>query len=104
MTRAAGNLPNKKTGLNALANHGYIPRDGVVSFLDSVSAMNEVYGISLELATILAVMGVVWAGNLVSLNPSFSIGGNDTEVQNLLGNVLGLLGQSREMEASIPAK
>lgn len=79
-------------GLNALANHGYIPRDGVVSLLGAVRAMNDVYGISLELATLLAVMGVVWTGNPVSLDPSFSIGGNDTEVQNLLGNLLGLLG------------
>lgn len=47
---------------------------------------------SLELSTILSVMGVVWTGNPLSLNPSFSIGGNDTRVQNLLGNVLGLLG------------
>lgn len=81
-------------GLNALANHGYIPRDGVVSLLGAVGAMNDVYGISLELATLLAVMGVVWTGNPVSLDPSFSIGGNDTEVQNLLGNLLGLLGLS----------
>ena len=79
-------------GLNALANHGYIPRDGVVSLLGAIGAMNEVYGVSIELAAILAVMGTVWTGNPVSLNPSFSIGGTDPEVQNLLGNLLGLLG------------
>ncbi|KAK4503777.1 hypothetical protein PRZ48_004692 [Zasmidium cellare] len=87
-------------GLNALANHGYIPRDGVVSLLGAVGAMVEVYNIGLELATILAVMGVVWTGNPISLNPSFSIGGNDTEVQNLLGNLLGLLGEPRGLDHS----
>lgn len=79
-------------GLNALANHGYIARDGIATLLGVVDAMNKVYGISVELATLLSVMGVVWTGNLISLSPSFSIGGNDTDVQNLLGNVLGLLG------------
>lgn len=48
---------------------------------------------SLELATILAVMGVLWAGNAVSLNPSFSIGGQDSRVP---GGVLGLLGKIRQ--------
>lgn len=46
----------------------------------------------IEIATILSVMGVVWTGNPLSLNPSFSIDGNDTRVENLLDNVLGLLG------------
>ncbi|CAK4032224.1 Aromatic peroxygenase [Lecanosticta acicola] len=87
-------------GLNALANHGYIPRNGVVSLLGAVGAMNDVFGISLELAALLAVMGVVWTGNPVSLDPSFSIGGNTTEVQNLLGNLLGLLGEPRGIDHS----
>ncbi|KAF7195117.1 Dothistromin biosynthesis peroxidase dotB [Pseudocercospora fuligena] len=82
------------------SGQGYIPRDGVVSFLGAITAMNEVYGVSLELGTILAVMGVVWTGNPVSLNPSFSIGGNDTEVQNLLGNLLGVLGSPRGLDHS----
>lgn len=42
--------------------------------------------------TILAIMGVVWTGNPLSLDPSFSIGGHDTGVNNLLGNLGGLLG------------
>ncbi|EME39685.1 hypothetical protein DOTSEDRAFT_91962 [Dothistroma septosporum NZE10] len=87
-------------GLNALANHGYIPRDGVVSLLGAVSAMNAVYGVSVELAAVLAVMGTVWTGNPLSLNPSFSIGGTDSEVQNLLGNLLGLLGEPRGISHS----
>ena len=46
----------------------------------------------IDLATILGVMGTVWTGNPLSLDPSFSIGGRDTGVNNLLGNLDGLLG------------
>ena len=102
-------------GLNALANHGYISRDGVASFAEAVSAINEVYGMvsfvgqntsetliysnqrilqGLDLATILATMGVVWGGAPVSLDPRFSIGGEDPAVSNLLDGLLGVLGKS----------
>ncbi|KAF2767032.1 Cloroperoxidase [Teratosphaeria nubilosa] len=96
----AGDQRGPCPGLNALANHGYIPRHGVVSLLGADSAINEVYGVSVELATILAVMGVVWTGNPISLNPSFSIGDADPQAQNLLGNVLGLLGSPRGLDHS----
>lgn len=45
-----------------------------------------------DLATILAIMGTVWTGDPLSLDPSFSIGGRDTGVNNLLNNLGGLLG------------
>lgn len=51
-----------------------------------------VYGMGVDLATVLAVMGTVWGGNPLSLNPSFSIGGKDDRVNNLLDNLGGLLG------------
>ncbi|EME80788.1 uncharacterized protein MYCFIDRAFT_79994 [Pseudocercospora fijiensis CIRAD86] len=88
------------SGLNALANHGYISRDGIVSLAEAVAAINKVYGMGIELATILAVMGVVWAGAPLSLNPSLSIGSNNTAVQNLLGGVLGILGTPRGLDYS----
>lgn len=47
---------------------------------------------SVELGGLLAVMGTVFVGNPLSLDPGFSIGGESTAVSNLLGNVLGLLG------------
>lgn len=52
-----------------------------------------VYGMGVDLATVLAVMGTVWGGNALSLDPSFSIGGKDTGVENLLGNLGGILGE-----------
>ncbi|KAK5163810.1 uncharacterized protein LTR77_010484 [Saxophila tyrrhenica] len=87
-------------GLNALANHGYISRDGIVSLLEVVPAINRVYGMSLDLALALGVMGVVWTGNSISLDPSFSIGGNDTAVSNALGNLQGVLGTPQGIDYS----
>lgn len=78
-------------GLNALANHGYIHRSGVTSLIDAVSGMHQVYNMGIDLALILAVMGVVWTGDPISLDPSFSIGGNSTAVWNALDNVQGVL-------------
>lgn len=46
----------------------------------------------IDLATILAVMGTVWVGDPISLNPSFSIGGVTPAVSDLLDNLGGLLG------------
>ncbi|KAF7179936.1 hypothetical protein CNMCM7691_008988 [Aspergillus felis] len=86
--------------LNALANHGYIPRSGVVSFVDVIAAINHVYGMGVDLGTILALMGLVWTGNPLALVPSFSIGGRDTGVNNLLNNLGGLLGEPQGLIGS----
>lgn len=89
-------------GLNALANHGYISRNGITSFSEVVTAINQVLGMSVELALILGVMGTVWTGNPLSLNPGFSIGGtsNGDGSDNLLGNLVGLLGKPRGLQGS----
>lgn len=36
-------------GLNALANHGYINRDGVTSLVEAAAAINEVWGMGLDI-------------------------------------------------------
>ncbi|KAI1865624.1 hypothetical protein JX265_007947 [Neoarthrinium moseri] len=87
-------------GLNALANHGYIPRDGVVGFLDLIESVNTVYGMGVDLITVLSVMGTVGVGNPLSLNPGFSIGGETSKVSNILGNLLGLLGTPQGLYGS----
>ncbi|KAH9845358.1 Peroxidase, family 2 [Teratosphaeria destructans] len=86
--------------LNALANHGYISRNGITSLLTVLPAIVRVYGMGLDVGLILTVMGVVWSGNLLSLEPSFSIGGSDPRVQNALGNVLGLLNSPQGIDHS----
>jgi hypothetical protein len=49
---------------------------------------------------VLAVMGTVFVGNPLSLDPGFSIGGASKDVQNLLGNLFGLLGTPRGLFGS----
>lgn len=87
-------------GLNALANHGYISRKGVTSLVEVTAAINQVFGMGIELSTILGVLGTVFVGNPLSLNPGFSIGYAASGSQNILGNVLGLLGTPRGLNGS----
>ncbi|WPG98150.1 Hypothetical protein R9X50_00093600 [Acrodontium crateriforme] len=60
-------------GLNALANHGYLPRNGVASIVDLISATTAVFGMGVDLATILSVYGAVFDGAAVG----WSIGGGE---------------------------
>jgi len=90
-------------GLNSLANHGYISRDGVTSLAEVVPAINHVFGMGADLAIVLATIGVVFTGNPLSLNPGLSIGGTATtgsSTDNILGNLLGLLGKPRGLVGS----
>ncbi|KAI4717666.1 Cloroperoxidase [Aureobasidium sp. EXF-10727] len=87
-------------GLNALANHGYISRDGIVGFFEVIAAVNQVYGMGIDLITVLAVMGTVGVGDPLSLTPGFSIGGKSKKANNILGNLFGLLGTPRGLDGS----
>ncbi|KAI8951280.1 Chloroperoxidase [Xylaria longipes] len=87
-------------GLNALANHGYIPHDGIVAFLDVLEPANTVFGMSLDLVSILAGVITAYVGNPVSLHPGFSIGGMSSKSSNILGNLFGLLGKPRGLIGS----
>lgn len=96
----AGDQRGPCPGLNALANHGYISRDGVTSLVEVLSAMNSVYGMGLDVGGILSTLGTVMVGNPVSTSPGFSIGNADPGSQNLLNNLLGLLGTPRGLNGS----
>jgi hypothetical protein len=103
---AAGDQWGPCPGLNALANHGYIDRNGVTSVsLHQLIMMTQTYEISsslkprrqstkfgewgLDLGGILAVMGAVFVDNPLSLDPRFSISGETGSVENILGTSLG---------------
>jgi len=76
-------------GLNALANHGYLSRDGIVNPLDVIINVNKVLGMGIDLTTALSFLSTIQVGNPISLNPSFSIGGPSAKVTNvLLGSLL----------------
>ncbi|KDQ08568.1 hypothetical protein BOTBODRAFT_138825 [Botryobasidium botryosum FD-172 SS1] len=50
--------------LNTLANHGFLPRDGKnISALQLIRAQRTIYNISLPLASILAVGGILFCGH-----------------------------------------
>lgn len=84
-----GKFGNVITAINegSVISH-YYPSTGLHTDLGLI-----VYGMGIDLATVLAIMGTLWTGDPLSLDPSFSIGGRDLGVNNLLGNLGGLLGQ-----------
>lgn len=96
----AGDQRGPCPGLNALANHGYISRDGVTSLAESILASNTVYGMGLDIAGYLSTLATVFVGNPLSLNPGYSIAYADPRSQNLLGNALGLLGTPAGLNGS----
>ncbi|PIA80068.1 Aromatic peroxygenase [Cercospora beticola] len=79
---AAGEIRGPCPGLNALANHGYLPRSGVGSIAD-FQAVTDVFGVAPTLNQFLAVYGAVFDGDLLS----WSIGGPPPA--GLIGGLLG---------------
>ncbi|KAK8909066.1 hypothetical protein ACHAPF_006883 [Botrytis cinerea] len=79
-------------GLNALANHGFLPHNGFATISQIISANEEVFGMGADLATFLTIYGLVMDGNPLSLNPGWSIGASPAQGQNILDNLFGLLG------------
>ncbi|KAB8648501.1 hypothetical protein FH972_026157 [Carpinus fangiana] len=63
-------------GLNAAANHGYIPRNGVLTIPQTVSGLADAYGMGADLAAGLAAVAILFLGDLTSL--TWSIGGPQT--------------------------
>ncbi|KAJ3834285.1 hypothetical protein F5878DRAFT_630941 [Lentinula raphanica] len=62
-------------GLNAMANHGYIPHNGFATIDEFVQGTHEVFGMGQDLALVLSVYGTVLDGDILSA--SFSIGKGD---------------------------
>ncbi|KAF2639232.1 hypothetical protein P280DRAFT_454391 [Massarina eburnea CBS 473.64] len=60
-------------GLNAAANHGFIERNGIVDIVKLAEGLNKAYAMGLDLATVLAVVGVGLTGDPTAL--AWSIGG-----------------------------
>ena len=105
----AGDQRGPCPGLNALANHGYLPHNGVADMQTIIKATNEVYGMSLDLGGFLAVYGTVFDGNILSTSPGYSIGGPTDASQNIingggiLGTPSGLSGSHNKYESDVSA-
>lgn len=78
-----GDMRGPCPGLNALANHNYLPHNGVATIEQFVNATNSVFGMGLDLALFLSTYGAVMDGDLTS----WSIGGPTSGV-NLLPGIL----------------
>lgn len=60
-------------GLNAAANHGYIPRNGLMGFESTIEGMFLTYSLSREFNAFLVAYAILQTGDLVSMK--WSIGG-----------------------------
>lgn len=87
-------------GLNALANHNYVSHDGAMSVVEQITAATQVFNFGVDLATVLGLISVLFVGNPLSANPSYSIGGATDKVENLLDNLGGLLGTPEGLDHS----
>ncbi|CAJ2509352.1 Uu.00g143780.m01.CDS01 [Anthostomella pinea] len=84
-------------GLNAMANHGYLPHNGVASIQEFITGTMEAFGMGIDLATFLAIYGAVLDGDLTS----YSIGGpvpSLLKLGGLLGEPQGLSGSHNKYE------
>lgn len=79
-------------GLNALANHNYLPHNGVATITQFVEATTKVFGMGPDLALFLSTYGAVVDGD----GTKWSIGGPSDSVPGLLG----LLGQPQGISGS----
>ncbi|KAI4161935.1 MAG: hypothetical protein LQ342_004383 [Letrouitia transgressa] len=87
-------------GLNAMANHGYMPRNGVGTLTDFIDGTAAVFGMGTDLSSFLAVYGAVFDGDLTK----YSIGGPVNGLLNLgglLGAPQGLSGSHNKYEGDV---
>ncbi|KAB8446271.1 hypothetical protein FH972_025251 [Carpinus fangiana] len=78
-------------GLNAAANHAYLPRSGIASLPQTVDGMNAAFGMFPDLSGFLAAYAIVFNGDL--LTQTWSIGGpppSTTIGSGLLGKPQGI--------------
>ncbi|CAE6412122.1 unnamed protein product [Rhizoctonia solani] len=61
-------------GLNALANHGYLPHNGVTNLLEAATVCNKIFGMGIDISTALSAIATVLDGNPVTTK--WSIGGS----------------------------
>jgi hypothetical protein len=78
-----------------MANHGYIPHNGVATIGQFIQGTYDVFGMGRDLGGFLAILGVALDGD--ALTQSWSIGGANPAL--LVGN--GLIGSHNKYEADV---
>jgi len=74
-------------GLNTLANHGYLPRNGIASFKQIINATREGFNMGYDLSSALASFAMLARGN--AFLDQLSIGGPSPHVPPLPGQIDG---------------
>ncbi|KAI8934118.1 hypothetical protein NX059_008877 [Plenodomus lindquistii] len=77
-------------GLNTLANHGYIPRNGIATIGQIQAGTQAVFNMGADLGALLATGGAIDGGDVSSTK--MSIGGPDSRVGVLNGALNSVLG------------
>ncbi|KAI5361337.1 putative chloroperoxidase [Septoria linicola] len=86
-----GQIRGPCPGLNAAANHGYLPRSGVATILQTVDGLGQSFGMGPVLSAFLAAYGVLMTGDPVL--GTWSIGGaqpTNVLTKALLGQAQGI--------------
>ncbi|KAF2167170.1 hypothetical protein M409DRAFT_54361 [Zasmidium cellare ATCC 36951] len=81
-----GDIRGPCPGLNAAANHGYLPRSGIASIEETVSGLGALYNLGPGISAVLAAYAVAIDGNIVE--GVWSIGG-PLPTDELTGALLG---------------
>ncbi|KAF7191667.1 Dothistromin biosynthesis peroxidase dotB [Pseudocercospora fuligena] len=81
-----GDIRGPCPGLNAAANHGYLPRNGIASIEQTVSGLGAAYNLGPRISAVLAAYAIAVDGNVVE--GVWSIGG-PLPTDELTGAILG---------------
>lgn len=82
-------------GLNTAANHGFLSRDGIVTFAELTDTQQNVYGVGYDLAVLLAVLGVGLDGDPITTKLSLGCDATSRTATPGLGPELGLDGHNK---------
>jgi hypothetical protein len=69
----SGDIRGPCPGLNAAANHGYLPRNGIASIEQTVAGLGALYNLGPQISAALAAYAVAITGN--PIEGVWSIGG-----------------------------
>ncbi|GIZ46056.1 hypothetical protein CKM354_000919600 [Cercospora kikuchii] len=96
--RAPGrnDLRGQCPGLNAAANHAYLPRNGLATIQQTVDGLNAAYSMSPELGAVLAAIAIAISGDPIT--GRWSIGGGFNGALGLLGRPTGIAGTHNRYE------
>ncbi|CCO31415.1 hypothetical protein BN14_05457 [Rhizoctonia solani AG-1 IB] len=96
----AANFDPIKQKVDALANHGYIPHNGVASLLETVEAAYDVFGIDKVLAMMLVTYAIIFTGSPATLTWSIGESPGGLVIPPLLSAPQGLSGSHNKYEDS----